>query len=64
MFLLIYKDYRILQTEVLTDKLRTSAKKGELSVIDTSTMQGLNLPAFHCSLGEWGEIPIVADKLA
>ena len=50
MYLIIDRDYRISKSEVLSGRLRTDAKRGELSVVNLKTMQGINID------GSWSDI--------
>jgi hypothetical protein len=43
MYLVIDKEYRIYQTPILSGYVRAQAHEGNLSVVNLSTMQGMNL---------------------
>ena len=43
MYLVIDKEYRIYQTPVLSGYVRAQAHKGNLSVVNLATMEGMNL---------------------
>ena len=42
-YLIVDRDYRIFQTDVFSGKIRALLKAGELSVVDTKTMKGMNI---------------------
>ncbi len=42
MYLIIDRQYRVYQKDILSGKIRRIAKDGELSVINLKTMEGIN----------------------
>jgi hypothetical protein len=56
-YLIIEKDYSVSQSQNLTAKMRMRARTGDASIIDCSTMMGLNRPTYEFSdIGEWSYI--------
>ena len=43
MYLVIDKEYRIYQTQILSGYVRAQALKGNLSVVNLASMEGMNL---------------------
>jgi len=43
MYLIVDRDYRIFQTDVFSGRIRTLLKAGEVSVVNTRTMKGMNI---------------------
>ena len=61
MYLIIDEQYRIYKAEILSGKIRSLARKAKLSVVNLSTMQGINSAQWSDitvdeSLPEWSDI--------
>ena len=56
MFLIIEKDYTISFSEVETGHIRSRCRRGEISLIDTKRMRGMNKADFQEEFGEWSKI--------
>lgn len=50
MYLIIDEDYKISKSEVLSGKLRAACKRGEVSIVNVRTMQGMDID------GSWSDI--------
>ena len=65
MYILINEDYELEQSSILTGKDRARARRGEISIINTNTMQGMNAMEMWVEGGhqkdfcenEWSDIP-------
>lgn len=49
MYLIIDKEYRIYKSDILSGYVRSQARKGNLSVVNLKTMQGINYQDFDSS---------------
>jgi|GEM_PF-3773277 len=56
MFLVIEEDYSVSYSGVLTGHLRARCRRGEISLIDTKRMVGMNAVENHEELGEYSAI--------
>lgn len=51
MYLIIDRDYRIFQTDVLSDYIKLRVRLGKLSVVRLSDLKGMNID------GSWEKLP-------
>lgn len=56
MFLIIEKDYTVSFSKVETGHLRSRCRKGEISLIDTKKMRGMNRAEWQEELGEFSDV--------
>ena len=58
MYLIVEEDYTISHSKILTGKIRCRCRRGEISVVDTTRMQGMNSAANQLtgSMPEWSPV--------
>jgi hypothetical protein len=52
-YIVIDNEYCIYKTDVLTGKLRSKCKQGDISIIQVSSLKGMNLDGTWSDINEW-----------
>lgn len=55
-YLIIDKDYKIYQANFISCYLRSQCRKGNCSIVNVKTMEGMNNSTYQKSLGEYSKI--------
>jgi len=63
MYLIIDEQYRIYKSNILSGYVRQQARKGNLSVVNLTTMQGINIAEKPYNIGpEWSDIQSLPEE--
>lgn len=63
MYLIIDRDYRLYQNKIFTGYMRAQVKKGNLSVVNIRTMEGMNIDGWTMEkIDDWDDRKPLDDE--